>query len=132
MQNFSFLGGQEVGEKTFSGRLTGRLAGRLAKPDNNANLSPAWISLAWAELGNNNLMLGLLPKYNEFWAHSKWLEKDKTPIIDVHQAESGKSGYEKQEKVKLSCVVGKCWKHKYYSLDFRKNFPSVRTLCCAY
>ena len=45
MQNFSFLGGQEVGEKkTFSGRP--------AKPDINANLSPALISLAWAELGN--------------------------------------------------------------------------------
>ena len=38
MPNFSFLGGQEVGEKTFSGWP--------AKPDINANLSPAWISLA--------------------------------------------------------------------------------------
>ena len=47
MQNFSFLGGQEVGEKNFF-----RLAGWPAKPDINANLSPALISLAWAELGN--------------------------------------------------------------------------------
>ena len=45
MQNFSFLGGQEVGEKKLF------QAGRPAKPDINANLSPAWISLAWAELG---------------------------------------------------------------------------------
>ena len=51
MQNFSFLGGQEVGEKTFSGRPAGWPAGWPAKPDINANLSPAWISLAWAELG---------------------------------------------------------------------------------
>ena len=31
-------------------------AGQPAKPDINANLSPAWISLAWAELGKNEKM----------------------------------------------------------------------------
>ena len=35
-----------------AGRLAGRPAGRPAKTENKANLSPAWISLAWAELGN--------------------------------------------------------------------------------
>ena len=43
MQNFSFLGGQDVGEKNLF---------QAGWPDINANLSPALISLAWAELGN--------------------------------------------------------------------------------
>ena len=29
------------------------MVGRLAKPEINANLSPAWLAGAWAELGKN-------------------------------------------------------------------------------
>ena len=41
------LAGKKQEKKTFSGWP--------AKPYINANLSPAWISLAWGELGNKNL-----------------------------------------------------------------------------
>ena len=36
-------------------RVDGLLAGRPAKPEINANLSPAWLAGAWAELGKRPL-----------------------------------------------------------------------------
>ena len=45
MQNFSCLGWLKLLNYTFPG-------GRPAKPEINANLSPAWSAGAWAELGN--------------------------------------------------------------------------------
>ena len=48
MQNFSCLGWLKLLNYTFPG---GRPAGRPAKPEINANLSPAWSAGAWAELG---------------------------------------------------------------------------------
>ena len=51
MQNFSCLGWLKLLNYTFPG---GRPAGRPAKPEINANLSPAWLAGAWAELGNMN------------------------------------------------------------------------------
>ena len=47
MQNFSCLGWLKLLNYTFPG-------GRPAKPEINANLSPAWSAGAWAELGNKN------------------------------------------------------------------------------
>ena len=54
MQNFSFLGHLE---ETFPG---GWPAGWPAKREINANLSPAWLAGAWAELGNNNQQIELI------------------------------------------------------------------------
>ena len=45
MQNFSCLGWLKLLNYTFPG---GRPAGRPAKPEINANLSPAWSAGAWA------------------------------------------------------------------------------------
>ena len=44
MSNFSCLGRLKLLNYTFPG-------GRPAKPEINANLSPAWLAGAWAELG---------------------------------------------------------------------------------
>ena len=49
MQNFSCLGWLKLLNYTFPG-------GRPAKPEINANLSPAWSAGAWAELGKNSRM----------------------------------------------------------------------------
>ena len=46
MQNFSCLGWLKLLNYTFPG-------GRPAKPEINANLSPAWLAGAWAELGKD-------------------------------------------------------------------------------
>ena len=46
MSNFSCLGRLKLLNYTFPG-------GRPAKPEINANLSPAWLAGAWAELGKS-------------------------------------------------------------------------------
>ena len=48
--SFSFLG--HLDDTFAGGWFAGRPAGRPAKPEINANLSPAWLAGAWAELGN--------------------------------------------------------------------------------
>ena len=50
--SFSFLG--HLDDTFAGGWFAGRPAGRPAKPEINANLSPAWLAGAWAELGNIN------------------------------------------------------------------------------
>ena len=68
MQNFSCLGWLKLLNYTFPG-------GRPAKPEINANLSPAWSAGAWAELGksrkianhgNSGRLAG--PLFLYFWA----------------------------------------------------------------
>ena len=48
--SFSFLG--HLDDTFAGGWFAGRPAGRPAKPEINANLSPAWLAGACAELGN--------------------------------------------------------------------------------
>ena len=62
MSNFSCLGRLKLLNYTFPG-------GRPAKPEINANLSPAWLAGALAELGKKFNLKNILVK--NFWGSKK-------------------------------------------------------------